>query len=290
MAMNVSDDLVAFNRTLTREVRTVNGVKTAIYLSPNFNDKINRRRPIILFIHGINGSHFGFIPLAKKLYRQDKPRLLLVDLPGHGDSSIPVWHDISNLQIWFTKLLDNLTDHSQAPNLIIAHSFGCYAVTPTNIPLIYITPVPKVNRIYQILAKTILTTLAQFKSFTAFYNWTPFSALRGWILLAHRTPANLKIQWQIARDDSSTSAAQRKFQLQLSAITNDERTFANYKPNAIIVGKYDGIAGRRSLKRTKQLFREADIHVFNSGHLPTTDATDELSDIIRKYERQKIAR
>src|SRR5260221_5110486 len=43
--------------------------------------------PTIVFLHGLGGGRLQWMPVARKLLATN--RVVLVDLPGHGDSTMP---------------------------------------------------------------------------------------------------------------------------------------------------------------------------------------------------------
>lgn len=279
--MKTDRELIDFEKKLICQFRVISGTKTALYFSSNFSSKQQSERPILLFVHGINGSHFGLVPLAKYHSEHHNVRFILVDLPGHGASSTPSWHDIPNLQEWFTGLIENLTNHAEVPSKIIAHSFGCYAITSTKIRLLYISPVPEITKLYGRLTKLLIKPFRS-RVFTKFYDWTAFSAWRGDLMLKKKSKANKRIQWFVAYGDSTASPEQREFQILLASSSIGTKLFANYKPNIVVYGRYDELTKRFSRAQMQRIFPDADVKVIDSKHLPTTEKIDELSDIIGK--------
>ncbi len=78
----------------------------------------------ILLIHGLFGSRKALVPLAQQLASQhDQLRLLLVDLPGHGDSP-PMDDDatLSSLANDVLALLDDIVPSGRVD--VVGHSLG----------------------------------------------------------------------------------------------------------------------------------------------------------------------
>jgi pimeloyl-ACP methyl ester carboxylesterase len=79
--------------------------------------------PTIVFVHGLGGSRNDWLPTARKLLGQY--RVVLVDLPGHGDSPLPDPFSIAAVG----EALDGvLAKQNPDSTIVIGHQFGGRAV------------------------------------------------------------------------------------------------------------------------------------------------------------------
>ncbi len=79
------------------------------------------RGPVIVFVHGLGGSRSGWMPTARKLI--GKHRIVLVDLPGHGDSKDMVPDPFSLKDV--AEALDAvLGKYNPDSTVIVAHGLG----------------------------------------------------------------------------------------------------------------------------------------------------------------------
>ena len=261
-----------FSRKLKREFREINGVKTAI-----FSTSFRENRKTILLVHGINGSHFGLEFLAKNL--AETFNLILIDLPGHGKSSLPDNPEhfaLDDLRTWFEELVESL---SLSQINIVAHSFGCYALTPKlsrKYKTIFICPVPSAKKSSRFLG-LLTEQLFSLKIFAKIYNWVPFAAFRGDMMLRDTSRENRKKQHCVASADAKTSSEFRKFQAKLAVTSFQKDIFANVKPELVIYGKYDFVPAENSTERLSLIFPNSQLVSLPTGHLPTTEAPEKLA-------------
>lgn len=251
------------------EFITIHDTRTAIF---SMGDAT---QPTTLLIHGINGSHYGFAELADRL-TQAGYHVVLVDLPGHGDSDMPSWSDLANLRQWCDELLGAVASRFGALDKIVAHSFGCYVLGGggLNWETTFICPVPTVSRYYRVTAK--LGRLLALPLAPAIYNWTPFSAWRGFMLLKAKNWQNWHRQYAVARADSGISAAKRRYQVRLARISEMPHIFASVHPTKVIMGSRDRLPQERSPTQMQQVFPDATIAVVDGGHLLTTESPDQV--------------
>jgi pimeloyl-ACP methyl ester carboxylesterase len=270
--MNYGD----FSRTLRREFREIDGIKTAFFLTD-----IRENLPTILLVHGINGSHFGFEFLAEKLAPDSN--LILVDLPGHGESGLPknfANFGIADLQKWLNETddfaLKNFAKNSEL--FVVAHSFGCYAITEViSRKSILICPVPSTGKIAKEFAK-IGSKIVRFASLIRLYNWVPFSTIRGFYMLHDRRKTNRKRIKFVAISDSKTTVKQRQFQAELG-LKIPKNIFAKIKPRLVIIGEFDFIP-KENPAEIEKIFPSSKIEILPTGHMPNVELVSKTAKII----------
>ncbi len=79
------------------------------------------RGPTIVFVHGLGGSRSGWMPTARKLI--GRHRIVLVDLPGHGDSK-DVVPDPFSLKAVADALDGVLARYNPDSTIVVAHGMG----------------------------------------------------------------------------------------------------------------------------------------------------------------------
>jgi|GEM_PF-5313726 len=108
----------------------VANIRTATYIAPKAGNK-----PIVLFVHGINGDHHGMVPVAYLL--RDTCRVVFVDMPGHGASELPLGDNaLARMQAWAQALSKALHEIGIEITAAVGHSFGAYIVQETGVSTI----------------------------------------------------------------------------------------------------------------------------------------------------------
>lgn len=260
----------------------VNGVRTAYY-----RDASESSKPIALLVHGIGGDYHGLAMLGYEL--RDRYRIVLVDMPGHGASATPRWYGIGSLQNWFETFVIELKKTGIAPDVIIAHSFGCEAVTgllsrSRGIRIIMINPVPTATRFYAEYSRFM-----QRVNFVwaALYNWYPLAVLRGLTLLANRSRQALgNVAW-VSRMTHATSR-QVRYQARLSHIVIANSGYQGIKvaPDLVIAALNDTMAVERSSAELGAALAGAEPYYLRGGHMLPIESPDAVAQAII---RAKIA-
>lgn len=110
------------------EIVTITGVKTAVYAAPEVDGK-----PVVLFVHGINGDYHGMVPVAYLM--REACRVVFVDIPGHGQSELPNDDDVLTLMnTWAKALPEALQIIGLGIVAAAGHSFGAYIIQETGLP------------------------------------------------------------------------------------------------------------------------------------------------------------
>ena len=77
------------------------------------------RGPTIVFVHGLGGSRNDWLPTARRLLAHY--RVVLVDLPGHGDSALPEPFSFATVG----EALDGvLAKQNPDSTIVVGHQFG----------------------------------------------------------------------------------------------------------------------------------------------------------------------
>lgn len=77
------------------------------------------RGPALVFVHGLGGARMEWMPTAKKLL--GRYRVVLADLPGHGDSPLP---DPFSFEACAAALDQLLAKQKAESTIVIAHGAG----------------------------------------------------------------------------------------------------------------------------------------------------------------------
>lgn len=225
-------------------------------------------KPLLVLVHGITGDYSGLVPLAAEL--AGRYRLAIVDLPGHGKSSVIRLPDASSLQRWFDAVLEKIEKEIGKPEYIVAHSFGCAAVigaeTLRRHKVILLNPVPTPSEMYSRYARVIMRSA----SFWAYvYNWRFLIYLRGTALIKnHARDAKKRVYW-VGRQ-SRPSYSQTIFQAGLVDLILDESAYRNVhdgRVKLVVCGMFDTTAKQRDSLDMREVFGDTDIVFLRGGHL-----------------------
>lgn len=77
------------------------------------------RGPAIVFVHGLGGTRTDWLPTARKLLARH--RVVLVDLPGHGESALPDPFSFASVGEALDKVLAKENPES---TIVVAHEIG----------------------------------------------------------------------------------------------------------------------------------------------------------------------
>jgi pimeloyl-ACP methyl ester carboxylesterase len=238
-------------------------------------------KPLIVMVHGIGGDYAGLVPLAVEL--ADSYRIAIIDLPGHGESSITRLPDAAALRQWFESALQNLTEKISEPAFIVAHSFGCSAVlgkeTLKKHRVLLLNPVPEPSEIYRRYARLIMRSA----SFWAhIYNWRFFIYLRGRALLKMYTPdAKRRVRW--VGKQSHPTFAQTVFQAGLVDMILDGSAYENAsKVELICCGLSDTTAKQRDSLDMRGFFGDSKIVFLRGGHLLPIESPERVAEVLRE--------
>lgn len=123
------------------EIELRPGVTAEIHLRVHQKPGVPCKAGTVLAIHGANSTARSLEPLALELVSRPpggKPvcRVLAMDLPGHGQSSLPSGALFGELTIEdyagaVTQVLDRLDDDGIRPHTIVGHSMGGLVVQMT---------------------------------------------------------------------------------------------------------------------------------------------------------------
>lgn len=270
--------LKEYSRDLTTEFVESNGIRTAIFLSSDFNDTT---KPVALLIHGFNSTHAIFLNIAQ---RAKSTRFIFVDLPGHGRSSIPDQKmNLAELRKWFSNLVKIIAEKYGVPKKIILYSIACHAFDghkPSGCEIIFLCPVPTLYENYASVPK-IMDKLFRSRLIVRIYRWTPFAAMRGFVLLHNKTRESWRASWITARHDSTTNYKQLRFQVSLCDVFNGGNHFDGIKPDLVLISKFDDLAQEKSIKAMRKVFPSAKIRELNGGHLMPIDCAEEVIEVVK---------
>ncbi len=250
-------------------------IKTSVWLTAP-SDK-----PLIVLVHGINGSHTGLIPLAVEL--QKTFRVVLVDLPGHGRSQEMPIPDARTLQSWFVKTLEMIEREIGIVDLVCAHSFGCSVVLDSTVTcskkVILLNPVPTPSVMYSRYSRLIVNS-AHF--WAHIYNWPIFVLLRGMTLTKINTQESLqRVRW-VGRNSPSTYR-QIIFQATLVNIILDKTVFNGTKSgdiSLVISGMFDTTAVERDTLDMQAVFGDTELIFLSGGHLLPIETPSRVAHLI----------
>lgn len=77
------------------------------------------RGPTIVLVHGLGSRNTHWLPMARRLARHH--HVVLVDLPGHGDTDMPVPFSLDRAELALDRALAEI---SNEPVILVGHSLG----------------------------------------------------------------------------------------------------------------------------------------------------------------------
>lgn len=234
---------------------------TMAYATPGGNDK-----PLALLVHGFSGDHSGLVFLARELV--DKYRIVLIDLPWHGRSSLfekKTNDDIDDVVVRVTQAVQDLFG---SIDLIIGHSLGCGIVSMMTSQLPYAktvllcpvwTPSTEYKFLNWMVQRSRLVARAQ--------NSRTISPVLGLFLLRQRTkPAFYRMlrdslyQYRPDKDVVFRRKHLLNFVFQHCATTT-------FSPTVVIAGTKDKTARERDQHSIEEKFPGATVIMIPGGHL-----------------------
>ncbi|MEP6710093.1 MAG: alpha/beta hydrolase [Candidatus Saccharibacteria bacterium] len=236
--------------------------------------KIRPDAPTILLVHGITGDHNGLMALAKELWATHN--VVLLDLPGHGDSQMRPIKNTRDFRDWFDHAFFAVVEKLGPIEFIIAHSFGCSAaLRSSRAKIVLLCPVPLPSRLYRQYAR-ITMRLAPF--WALFYNWRIFVLMRGASLRkVHTRDARRRVRW--AGLYSPASYRQIVYQAGLIDIILDREAYDTISPQVklVIAGLEDTTAQQRDSAELEVVFGTVPVKFLRGGHLLPIESPDAVA-------------
>jgi pimeloyl-ACP methyl ester carboxylesterase len=262
---------------LTQSWVTQKGHKTSIWHT------IKADKPLYVMVHGINGNHFGLVPLAVELAQDFQ--LVIVELPGHGHSGYVRRPSAIKLQQWFSDVLAQIEREYAQKAVIVAHSFGCMVVLQDTLlktrDVVLLNPVPTPSEMYERYSRIIMRS----SHFWAhIYNWRAFVFLRGLVLAKIRTRSSLtRVRW--AGRQELPSYQQIMYQAGLVDVILDPSVYDTARSGhvkLVVCGMADTTATERDMLDMRQAFGLSDVAFLNGGHLLPIETPDRVAYVIRE--------
>lgn len=240
--------------------------------------------PLVILVHGISGDHNGMVPLAQDLARDY--HVVLIDLPGHGQTATPSSVKLAKLQTWLSRSVPEIEEYFSAPATIVAHSFGCTVVIGTNITFdhktVFVCPVPHPSASYKFYAGLMWLSAPLI---SLIYNWSPFVTVRGIVL--RRQPSKdswARICW--VGKNSQPTKPQFIYQARLikkSLTAPLAPLSARRSVGHVILGSLDTTAHERTKEALVNVFPNAVIAEVAGGHLVPIESPHLVADMLRRF-------
>lgn len=235
-------DYDAWLATFHKEIIVIAGVKTAAYTAPEADGK-----PIVLFVHGINGDYHGLVPVAYLV--RDVCRAVFVDMPGHGGSELPQDEDVVALMSnWAHSLPEALQNIGIMTTAAVGHSFGSYIVQETGADTMMLLNPPFGATP---LSRTGTAVLGHVPSVVAkAYQSETAMIYRGqWLMHTRTKETDEIVAWSSAL--THVTQAQFKFQAKLADIVAPQRLMNTERLRdvsrlGIVLAQYDKIVDNSS--------------------------------------------
>lgn len=257
-------------------IKHASGAKTAIYL----HQIVRPDAKIAVLVHGYGGNYFGMTWLAEALEASDWSTII-VEMPSHGCSSLQEITSREELEAWFEEVLRRLRQKYGHISAVIAHSFGCYAVSSATtcqaLPVVLINPVYAPSASYFKMAKMSLDSSAM----TLLQNLAVLSPLKGlYLLQVFNRKSLLHISQNVCHCQPTWSQKLRQRHMLKIILDGYDFSASEGKIHLIISGQFDNINRRLSQAKLRQLFGKTPIHELPSGHLLPFELPDQLAELI----------
>jgi pimeloyl-ACP methyl ester carboxylesterase len=187
-------------------------------------------RKILIFLHGLNGSAYGFKFLEPKMRE-------MFSLMKKGEMRI------------------------------VAHSFGCMAVGGGLAKkAVFLTPVPTVTKFYR---KSLRLAGGLFRSrLVVFVHRQSVPAfLRGLIISIRRDAVGLSRVYRVGQYERKMKRDKRVWQVQLAQECLVDGIFADVSPRGVIFGTRDGMPREQNVAALGRVFPGAKVVGVKAGHL-----------------------
>ncbi len=253
------------------------GHKTSIWHTPRAD------KPLLVLVHGINGNHFGLVPLAAEL--SEEYQIVIVELPGHGNSDFVELPSAHALQKWFKKTLAQIEASYDMVATVCAHSFGCSAVLDEQVlktrEVLLLNPVPVPSELYIRYSRMIMDS-AHF--WAHIYNWRVFIFMRGLVLAkTHGREAMRRVRW--VGWQAQPTYQQIVYQAGLVDIILDKSAYEHTATGdvaLVVCGMADTTASQRDFLDMKTVFDGTRTVFLSGGHLLPIESPARVAEVIRE--------
>jgi pimeloyl-ACP methyl ester carboxylesterase len=260
----------------TTELVEVDGIATAVY------SDVKSSKPIVLFVHGLNGDYHGLVPLAFEL--RNEYRVMFADLPGHGGTAIPHGDNLMGIiKDWGEQLVGVLRSQGFDVTAVVGHSFGTLSVQYADAAkIILINPPFETSSLSRggsaILSRTGPLVNKVFSSY-------PVMVRRGqWLMHKRTDEADAIISW--SSNLTHVSDEQFVFQTRLSIALSGEGLMDSARLAAIpkllvVLADFDNIVNNDAMP-TEALANATVLRV-PTGHVSVFEMPVEIAEVIREY-------
>lgn len=251
-----------------------NGSQTSIYF-----DNKSPQKPLAILIHGFTGNAFGLSFLAKEM--AEDFRIILVEMPNHGKSSLQKIENSQDLQNWNAEITSKLEQKFGRISLIIYHSMSCFSSNSkiaSKMPTIFINPVFKTPQKYirsiKISANPIVALIS---------NLPPAPLIKALLLIKSWSFQSLKNVLKNTLFSLSTPS-QIIFQTKMTKIPFEKPLLSDNSKHVkmIVVGTKDSLSSPLSDKDRNKFFSKAKIIEINTGHLSPIERPKEIANYLIK--------
>jgi len=243
----------------------------------------DERDPLLLLVHGLGGSHRSWTPLLPHLERDH--RLLLLDLPGHGDAEPTRAADMTPAALGAE--LAALTRTLDTPTLV-GHSLGGWvcleAAAQVEVGVVAVTPAG----LWQTPRRRppLLPTGQQFARWAAHLPaGLVTSGVGRTLAMGATSTAPRRLPPELVRTAVTTIAAAQGYRDADAGIAANAFTRAADVLGAvtIVVGGRDRILPTGYRDRTKAPPQTLWIEWPDAGHVPAWDRPAECAQVIRRH-------
>lgn len=262
--------------TLTPQRVSCSGIATMAY-----HTTLDRNKRTLLLMHGLSGDRHGLAAFGYALV--DDYNLVLVELPGHGQTELPEADTAEHLAAWARELLPSLSSIQIKIDGVIAHSMGGYAAQfIRQVPIMLYNPVLRTSAIASLFQRQ-MRALGRIAG--RVHSWYPWAAYRGYRLLSVPTEQNKALIRWISRSVKITQR-QYRYGMNLVVVTRNGELIAEelsaIKQLAIVVGCRDKLVVTR-LEPYSTVAPHAMLYQLDLGHLSIIEDPAATSLVAKKF-------
>ena len=252
-----------------------NGAKTSVYFQKN------SKKPLAVLIHGFGGNAFGMSFLSQEMSKNW--RIVLVELPSHGKSSLQKIEKSADLRRWNAEIITKIEREFGEISLLVCHSFACASVSgeiSRKIPTVFINPVFKTPESFQFFGELS----AKSKFFAIFSNLPIFSPFKVFFLIkTWRAKSWKNVFANLFR--SFSSAKQLAFQGKMTKIILENPLLAKSSKSVamLVVGSHDAMSEKLTKQQKSDIFEKAEVFEMKTGHLLPMEFPEILAEKLEKF-------
>lgn len=257
-----------------------------------------RAKSTVVLVHGLTGSHYSMLALAAEWVERGY-RVLVPDLPGHGESDVVEVKDMADLAGWLNVAIEQM--HPGKDYTLFGYSFGSHIALayarrqakPGQLRLVLSAPIPMTVRPVLHILDRVLARLPDTIARRLYYENHMLEAFRVNYLLTNRNNVSFRRCTAEGIEVEGKFAKHRYASMQLMGASLRANPFQIplddwlKSSTVVIYGQRDNVSGAKTPAYMRKWSKGARvIEVEGCGHLLHIEAIEEMTGALEMvYEK-----